>query len=63
MNRFVKNKREYMAQQWEDEEKYISTIDGEVRCSKGDWIIKNNRGEVFLCNNIMFKVTYDRINQ
>lgn len=39
----------------------ISTLEGEMTASKGDWIIKGINGEFYPVKNDIFKKTYDPI--
>lgn len=38
---------------------YIQTLEGEMRASVGDWIIKGVKGEFYPCKNDIFEATYD----
>ena len=38
---------------------FISTLDGEMKCEPGDWIIKGVAGEFYPCKPYIFAVTYD----
>lgn len=37
----------------------ISTLEGEMRADRGDWIIRGVAGEVYPCKPDIFKKTYD----
>lgn len=39
----------------------ISTLEGEMRCSKGDWIIRGIKGEIYPCKPDIFELTYEAI--
>lgn len=38
---------------------YIKTLEGEMRASVGDWIIKGVKGEFYPCKNDIFWETYE----
>lgn len=38
---------------------YINTLEGDMRASKGDYIIKGFKGEFYPCKPDIFKATYD----
>jgi hypothetical protein len=39
----------------------IRTLEGTMRASRGDWIIRGVRGEYYPCKPDMFESTYERI--
>lgn len=39
----------------------IPTLEGNMRASVGDWIIKGVKGEVYPCKPDIFDATYDRV--
>ena len=41
----------------------IPTLEGDMRCSLGDWIIKGVNGEFYPCRPDVFAATYDRVLQ
>ncbi|MFA7708150.1 MAG: hypothetical protein WCX73_04320 [Candidatus Pacearchaeota archaeon] len=41
----------------------IPTLEGEMMCSLGDWIIKGVRGELYPCKPDIFDVTYELITE
>lgn len=43
----------------EDQELYISTLEGEMHISVGDWIIKGVAGEFYPCKPDIFEQTYE----
>lgn len=44
-----------------DEELIIPTLEGDLKASKGDWIITGIRGEQYPCKPDVFERTYDEI--
>lgn len=40
----------------------IKTLEGKMRCSKGDYIIKGLKGEFYPCKPDIFEMKYDLIN-
>jgi hypothetical protein len=40
---------------------YISTLEGDMRASPGDWIIRGLRGEHYPCNPDVFVAKYEPI--
>jgi hypothetical protein len=38
---------------------YINTVEGEMRASVGDWIIRGVKGEFYPCKPDIFEATYD----
>jgi len=49
--------------QWMKEYEYldINTLEGTMRCNKGDYIIKGIKGEFYPCKPDIFEQTYDEI--
>lgn len=39
----------------------ILTLEGTLKASKGDWMIKGIQGEIYPCKDEIFKQTYERI--
>lgn len=39
---------------------YLPTLEGEMCCSKGDWVIKGIEGEFYPCKHPIFISTYER---
>ena len=40
----------------------ISTLEGEMLCSVGDYIIKGVKGEFYPCKPDIFEATYDKVD-
>jgi hypothetical protein len=40
----------------------IPTLEGAMKCDKGDWIIKGINGEFYPCKDDIFKKTYYEVN-
>jgi hypothetical protein len=40
--------------------KTIATLEGDHRCSPGDWIIRGVKGELYPCKPDIFEATYER---
>lgn len=38
---------------------FIRTLEGELLCSYGDWLIRGVKGEVYPCKNDIFEATYE----
>lgn len=38
---------------------HIVTLEGEMRASPGDWIIKGIKGEFYPCRDDIFRMTYE----
>lgn len=47
------------AEQTENEELYIKTLEGDMLASVGDYIIKGVKGEFYPCKPDIFEKTYD----
>lgn len=39
----------------------IPTLEGNMRCGLGDWIIKGVKGEFYPCKPDIFEATYERV--
>lgn len=39
----------------------IDTLEGKMTASKGDWIIRGVKGELYPCKDDIFKATYDMV--
>ncbi len=39
----------------------IETLEGTMRASRGDWIIRGIKGEIYPCKPDIFEATYDTI--
>jgi hypothetical protein len=37
----------------------IKTLEGRLKCSKGDWVIKGIKGEFYPCKPDIFEATYE----
>jgi hypothetical protein len=44
-----------------DEDNIITTLEGSMRISRGDWIIKGVKGEFYPCKPDIFEATYDPV--
>lgn len=42
---------------------YIPTLEGDMKASVGDWIIKGVKGEFYPCKPDIFDATYDAVEQ
>lgn len=40
---------------------YITTLEGEMRCDIGSWVIKGVNGEFYPCANDIFEKTYEAV--
>ena len=40
---------------------YIPTLEGRMKATSGDWIIKGVQGEVYPCKPDIFEATYERV--
>ena len=45
----------------EDNGYYIATLEGKMKISKGDWIIKGINGEFYPCKPDIFEKTYENV--
>jgi len=41
---------------------YIITLEGEMKCSDGDWIIRGVAGEFYPCKPDIFEQTYEPVD-
>lgn len=41
----------------------IPTLEGNMLCEPGDWIIKGIKGELYPCQDEIFKATYEVVNE
>lgn len=41
----------------------IPTLEGDMRCGVGDWIIKGVKGEFYPCKDDIFQATYEEVGQ
>ena len=46
----------------EFEQIYIPTLEGEMTCTKGDWIIKGIKGEFYPCKPDIFEKSYEEVS-
>lgn len=46
---------------FEGGEVLIETLEGTMKCSEGDWIIKGVKGEFYPCKPDIFEATYDKV--
>lgn len=47
---------------WRDgEDLWIGTLEGNMVCSRGDWIIRGIKGEIYPCKPDIFAATYDAV--
>lgn len=44
-----------------DDGLYITTLEGVMRATKGDWVIKGINGEIYPCKPDIFEKTYESI--
>lgn len=40
----------------------IETLEGNMKASPGDWIIKGIKGEIYPCKPDIFEATYELVN-
>lgn len=45
----------------DDKDLYIGTLEGEMKCNVGDYIIKGVKGEFYPCKPDIFKQTYEEV--
>lgn len=38
---------------------YIDTLEGHMRCSMGDWLIRGVKSELYACKPDIFEATYE----
>jgi hypothetical protein len=41
----------------------IKTLEGEMVCAPGDWIIKGVKGELYPCKPDIFEATYEKVEE
>jgi len=58
MQKFVGESLEYNP---DDNEYYIITLEGSMKASIGDWIIKGVQGEFYPCKPDIFEKTYEEV--
>jgi len=39
----------------------IETLEGKLRCNRGDWVIKGIVGELYTCRDAIFRATYEAV--
>jgi len=44
-----------------DDPLYINTLEGRMRVSYNDWIIRGVRGELYACKPDIFEATYEKV--
>lgn len=47
----------------DDGETLICTLEGEMRVSNGDWLIRGVAGEVYPCKPEIFEATYEPVSE
>jgi hypothetical protein len=47
---------------WDGRDFLIPTLEGEMKASYGDWIIKGVKGEFYPCKPDIFEATYEPAN-
>ena len=47
----------------DDNEYYVKTIEGNMRVTKGDWIIRGVHGEYYPCKPEIFEKTYELVGE
>ena len=52
---------EWLHEAWnpDDESLFIHTLEGDVRVTENDWIIRGVQGELYSCKPDIFAATYD----
>jgi hypothetical protein len=40
----------------------IPTLEGDMKCSKGDYVIRGVKGEYYPCKPDIFEMTYEQVN-
>jgi hypothetical protein len=38
---------------------FVRTLEGELECKPGDWLIRGVKGEVYSCRDEIFRMTYE----
>lgn len=41
---------------------WVRTLEGEMRCGYGDWLIRGVKGEVYPCKPDIFEMTYEAVD-
>jgi len=49
--------------EYEGDKVVIQTLEGEMRASVGDWIIKGVNGEFYPCKPDIFAMTYEEVKE
>jgi len=44
-------------------EYFIRTLEGDMKLTKGDWVIKGINGEFYPCKPNIFEKTYEKLNE
>lgn len=47
----------------DENEYYIRTLEGDMKVSKGDYIIKGVQGEFYPCKSDIFEMTYEKVEE
>ena len=47
----------------EPNELFIETLEGTMKCSVGNYIIKGVSGELYSCDPIIFEKTYEKVSE
>ena len=47
----------------EDTQLVVSTLEGDMKISKRDWVIKGVNGEFYPCKLDVFNISYERVNE
>ena len=42
---------------------YIDTLEGEMKCNVGDWVIRGVKGECYPCKPDIFEATYEKAEE
>lgn len=48
--------------EWRDGELIVATLEGPLRASHGDWIIRGVKGEFYPCKPDIFTLTYEAVS-
>ncbi len=48
---------------YRNEKLHISTLEGQLHISTGDWIVKGIKGEFYPCKPDIFKQTYEKVGE
>lgn len=48
---------------WVNPEFHICTLEGKMVASRGDWIIKDIKGEFYPCKPDIFEATYEAVSE